>query len=417
MYILLSAFLCGISAIVLVGGIYKEKIRFYTTGFDTGFKYNEIALLWKLGKITNTDNPSMLFWSLPTLTNGIAQIVERAQQEGKDHDDDMQLFLAKLYSYRTKIEIEAAEKKGIHSTRDLNSQQKFSIILPGKGVFVSTLLNNGRSMTISIPKKKSMESDHSIWENRQITVYFWRKQDANYAFESKVIGSGLYMGEPVIYITHNDELLRAQKRKSVRAQCHMPGELYLLSKPSNGMMHVELGLSYRCLVEDVSESGALIRVGGKAMPRTKLRLSFSINNELITMFGIVHSVEYNASINQSRLHFECDKLDQKVKNTVLSFVYSTLPQREKEMYEALDQAEKEGLVEEQEEEPEEQPEQDIIIPTVMETIGENLSELNAVTDVYVNNNRYIDRFTGETMAPPAADEADDDNGEDYENDK
>ena len=53
------------------------------------------------------------------------------------------------------------------------------------------------------------------------------------------------------------------------------------------------------------------------------------------MFGVVRTVEYNESSNQSLLHFECIHLDQTMKNEVLSFVYNMLPEREKEVYEAL----------------------------------------------------------------------------------
>ena len=53
------------------------------------------------------------------------------------------------------------------------------------------------------------------------------------------------------------------------------------------------------------------------------------------MFGVVRTVEYNESTNQSLLHFECIHLDQTMKNEVLGYVYNMLPEREKEVYEAL----------------------------------------------------------------------------------
>ena len=53
------------------------------------------------------------------------------------------------------------------------------------------------------------------------------------------------------------------------------------------------------------------------------------------MFGVIRAVEYNEKLNQSRLHFECTHIDTVMKNEVLSFVYNMLPEREKEVYEAM----------------------------------------------------------------------------------
>ena len=69
--------------------------------------------------------------------------------------------------------------------------------------------------------------------------------------------------------------------------------------------------------------------------RVQIKLQFNIQNMLIIMFGVVRTVEYNETSNQSLLHFECIHLDQTMKNEVLSFVYNMLPDREKEVYEAL----------------------------------------------------------------------------------
>jgi hypothetical protein len=78
------------------------------------------------------------------------------------------------------------------------------------------------------------------------------------------------------------------------------------------------------------------------------------------MFGIVRTAEYNEAKNQSLLHFECIHIEPVMKNEVLSFVYNTLPQNEKEVFDAItltdadEKAEEAGL--ENMEPPEQSPE-------------------------------------------------------------
>jgi hypothetical protein len=81
--------------------LFKDNIKFFSTGLDSGFKLTEIFLLWKLAKLSALDDPSKLYWSLPALEKGIAAIISNAKDNGLEHSKKTQDFLAKLYAYRT----------------------------------------------------------------------------------------------------------------------------------------------------------------------------------------------------------------------------------------------------------------------------------------------------------------------------
>ena len=102
---------------------------------------------------------------------------------------------------------------------------------------------------------------------------------------------------------------------------------------------IESKNGYKCLLQDISESGALIKIGGKGRENIKIKLQFSIKSKLIIMVGIVRKVEYNQELNQSYLHFECTNIEQSMKNEILAFVYNMLPESEKEVLEAIKQTE------------------------------------------------------------------------------
>ena len=91
----------------------------------------------------------------------------------------------------------------------------------------------------------------------------------------------------------------------------------------------------------------MIRIGGKGVPNVQIKLQFNIQNMLIIMFGVVRTVEFNEASNQSLLHFECIHLEPAMRNEVLSFVYDMLPEREKEVYEALQLTDSDEQEEEQ----------------------------------------------------------------------
>ncbi len=134
---------------------------------------------------------------------------------------------------------------------------------------------------------------------------------------------------------HTANLIRTQKRNAIRSKCHIFADLYILKEKVIDYNVIETKPGYKCLLEDISENGALIRIGGKGIPNIQIRLQFQVNNRLVVMFGIVRTVEYNEELNQSRLHFECIHIEPQMKNQILSYVYNIMSDSEKEIYDAM----------------------------------------------------------------------------------
>lgn len=326
--------------LAFVYSVYKTKIKFFITGIDAGFSMSDALLLWNVSQICELDEPTTLFFSLPALTKCMTQITNQASADNQIDSPKYQTLLSKLFAYRTKIQNESDNKKGLTSTETLESGQRLRIILPGKGVFASKIINNGKMLIITIPKKNDIITiSAEEWVGKVINVYFWRKGDAQYVFDTVVVQTGIYLGKSTLYVKHSYNLTRTQKRRSVRAKCEIYADLFFIKKSDNNEQIIESKNGFRCLLQDISESGALIKIGGKGRENIKIKLQFSIQNKLIIMTGIVRKVEYNIEKNQSLLHFECTHIEQSMKNEILAYVYNMLPENEKEVLEAIRQTE------------------------------------------------------------------------------
>ncbi len=338
MYIVIAILIAAVilAALIKLYLIFKNKINFFIEGMDRKFSIKELSLLWKVANLCNLEQPVSIFISMPSLTRCISHIKSQAEKEGTLNSAKNQNILSKLYSFRTKIEKEEDKKRGLESTRSLSYKQKLRIILPGKGIFSSEIVNNARELVIRMPtQKEQITVESQDWINKSINVYLWRTGDARYVFDTKVNSAGVYMGRACLFLQHTDNLTRTNKRNAVRAKCHLQASLYILREKVIDYSTIETKPGYRCLLEDISEKGALIRIGGKGVPNIQIRLQYQLEGHLIVMFGVVRTVEYNEEHNQSRLHFECLHIDETMKNQVLSYVYNILPENEKEIFDAL----------------------------------------------------------------------------------
>ena len=326
-----------LAAIGAVYTTFKPRINFFITGLDSGFSFSEISLLWNAAELCNLDQPTSLFFSMASLTKCMTQV---SNMTSADNSQKNQLLMSKLFNYRTKIQNEADDKKGMTTTHSLDKGQTLRIIWPGKGVFTSEIVGNGNQIVINVPRQKNLiPYSADEWVGKVISIYLWRKGDARYVFDTTVTQAGLYLGKSALFIKHSANLTRTQKRKAVRLKCQIYGMLYIIKKDTVEVNAIETQNGYRCLIEDISESGALIRIGGKGAQNVKIKLQFNIQNKLILMVGVVRTVEFNQEQNQSLLHFECTHIETSMRNEVLKFVYNMMPESEKEVLEALQQTE------------------------------------------------------------------------------
>jgi c-di-GMP-binding flagellar brake protein YcgR len=311
----------------------KEKqgtwIQFFAKGKDSGFSLQEIDLLRRLAVKSQLEDPAALFWSQHQLDICIRSLVKNMRDSGEVKAED-QDFLSKLYDYRKKIEMEKPKiKKGIAGTQQIGEAQPLRVLVSGTGVFRSRVVKNiSQYMTISRPVNTRAPVGFS-WTGLLISVYFWRNDDAGYVFDSEVLDEVFSRGIASLKIAHADSLIRTQKRKAVRVKTHKPAFLYLISADEEpGGIEAVPGL--KCFLEDLSDSGCAVTIGGKAAEKMRVKVQFALDNSPVSMSGMVRSIEYKEDINRSLLHIEADELSQEVRNRVLGAVFGMLSEAEED---------------------------------------------------------------------------------------
>jgi hypothetical protein len=116
--------------------------------------------------------------------------------------------------------------------------------------------------------------------------------------------------------------LRTQKRKSVRARSRISAYLYLLKRIEGAYEKPERVPGLRALVQDLSEDGAAVAIGGRAMPGLQVKLQFGLDERSVVMSGTVRSVDFDADANRSILHVEAVTPSPRMRNAIRSFVYN-----------------------------------------------------------------------------------------------
>lgn len=314
----------------------KVMFNFYCTGFDSGFSFGQMNLVWKLARLASVEEPTVLFWSIPAINRAIASIVSITKNIGEFNSASMQEFLNKVYAYRSKLELDPPLKQGMKKSSLIRTGQRLRIVLAKNGIFTSIVLNNEGLLTISYPIPIKDNYRCFDWSKKKITVYFWRKNDAGYVFDTNVYGVGHYHGRSVLFLEHSDSLQRSQKRKTIRCPCSISAELYLLyDNTITDLNSLEIKKGIKCLLEDLSEDGALIRIGGKGQEKMPLKVQFFLGETEVVMSGTVKSVEYNETIDQSRLHFQATNITDEYKQIISLYVYSVIPEEQKQAFDAI----------------------------------------------------------------------------------
>ena len=321
-----------LAAVVLVR-LKKEQsgswIQFYAKGKDAGFSFKEMELLRRLAVRCNMEDPCSLYWSQYKLDICMRSLVHSIKMSGESENQGTQEFLSRLYDYRNKIEMEKpAVKKGLSSSRQMSEGQHLRILVAGTGVFSSQIIKVTNAYII-ITRPVNNKIPNISWDNTGISVYFWRDDDAGYVFDTNVTDEVFSKGVSSLKINHSDSLFRTQRRKTVRIKLQKPAFLYTV--PEDAVPgHIETVPGLKCILEDMSDGGCAVTVGGRAAQGIRVKIQFAVENHAVCMIGTVRSVSYNANSNRSILHVEAEKLPIDMRNLILGEVFGMLPEEDNE---------------------------------------------------------------------------------------
>ena len=327
------------AGIILITALYllrtkKEKtgknwIQFFSKGKEAGFSLRELEQIRRLSNDCNIKDPVSIFSSQKQLEICIRSVVNAVRMSGESEEPEMQDFLSRLFDYCKEVGIKNSERKSsITNSRQISEGQTLRVLVPGTGVFKSEVVKNIESyLTISRPANAKMTSSMQ-WTGLQISIYFWRDDDAGYVFDSEVIDEVFSKGISSLKVEHNDSLFRTQKRRSLRVKIRKPAYVYIVNEADPHKMEKAVGL--RCMLDDISDTGAAFTVRGQAVVGLRLKVQFSLDRIPICIPGTVRSVDYKQETNMSLIHMEADTLPTPVRNHIMCEVFDMLPEEDED---------------------------------------------------------------------------------------
>jgi c-di-GMP-binding flagellar brake protein YcgR len=349
-FFVLGAFVLVLLAIVLTLAMRGEKryswLEFYIKTHEAGLSMAEARILREAASAAGVADTTNILWSPRDLDRSIVVLLSRLRDEGRDRTREGIALMDKVYTFRKKLEFELPRYKyGIRSSRNIATGQRVRILVHGVGVMNSTIIDNhARYLVLSSPTGNRLPKDW-VWKGKKVSVYFWRREDAGYVFDSYVMDDLSIRNVPVIQVSHSESLLRTQKRKSVRARSRIPAYMYLLKRIEGAYEKAERAPGLKSVIQDISEDGVSVAIGGRAVPGLQIKVQFTLQERNIVMSGVVRSVDYDSEKNRSVLHVEAVTPSPRTRNAIRSYVYNV---RAEERASAEDGVEAEGAGETEE---------------------------------------------------------------------
>jgi c-di-GMP-binding flagellar brake protein YcgR len=296
-------------------------LRFYFQGRKAGFSSAEIRRLRILAEQSGKSDRFSLFQSSEVMDYCIRFLAQTLRVNGED-DPALQSLLARLYECRKKIYTEGP-RQGLVSSYEIEEGQNLRLIFNSVMHQSQVVKNTDQYILIIRPVNYDLRVP-PIWQGRKVSVYFWRKEDAGYVFDSEVLGEMRLKTLIALRISHSDALFRIQKRRSLRVKTHISAYLYLLLSDVAPSNELETDPGLKCFVEDLSDAGCSVAIGGKAEEGLRVKLQFELDKKPFAMSGIVRSADYEEKANRSLLHIEADPLSLEAKNAIFAEMFNVL---------------------------------------------------------------------------------------------
>ncbi len=315
--------LFGSMTLLMRGGRRYSVLEFYSRGREAGFNATEAGFIKRIAQQIGCEDPTNVFWSIRDMDSVISAVAKTYKGQKTERKRDNVLFMEKLYEFRKKLEFDQPKySTGIRSSRMIRSNQRVKVLLNNIGVFSSTVIENtDRYLVVSYPVGGRVPPKFE-WKGARLSIYFWRQDDAGYVFDTYVLEDLRIRNIPVLQLGHSGALLRTQKRKSLRMRSQMSAYLYLLNNLEGAYEKPERVPGMKCIVQDLSEDGAALIIGGKAKVGLAVKVQVYVGDDQIVISGTVRGADYNAGKNQSQLHIEAVPPSPRMSNLIRSHVYN-----------------------------------------------------------------------------------------------
>jgi hypothetical protein len=264
--------------------------------------------LHRLGRHFGIPDPNNLLLSQSHLDRGLRRIIHEGARGGLLNQPDAVKLLARVLDYRMGVEKNRPRyRRGLDSTRMIEAGQVLKLLVNGVGVFQVKVIENFRShIAVEQPTGKGAPGGHR-WKDQRLDVYFWRKGDALYYFESFVLNDPETTSlQPLLKLSHSDSMMRTQKRNALRVKVMKMGSILPLAERGPGEDVWDPAKGFQCKVTDISETGAAILVRGKVQAGRPVKLMIELGGLPVIMCGEIKASTLNAAYNVSLLHIEAN---------------------------------------------------------------------------------------------------------------
>lgn len=337
MLVLLGLLLAAglIFTVVKMGGKIKLRIKkgfhkkivpsphqFRDRAARIGFTPQETTLLYELATAAKPENPLEALWQFQFLDMIIKSVIQQCRKTGKETDTESQKFLGKLLDYRKQLTIRKLNmRKKLSSSREIPAGQEVQAILADIGIFRTKVTAHSSYFALLSPIVHDLSPDFK-WEQRKVMIFFRRRNDGEYSFNTTVIKE-IEDGkshEFVLLLHHQEILAHAQKRQSIRVVLNQEAHMYPVGDDA-GRTFAE---SKSCRLYDISDEGCAVMVHGKMNAPRAVIIQVMLDNRLVGINGECLSMQYDKAKNMSMLHIRADSIPREVKNIILAVMFGLI---------------------------------------------------------------------------------------------
>lgn len=299
-FILLALALAGLIIYSTGGNLSSGGAEFFAKGSEAGLSPTEIKTLKRAADYLHLEKPLLLLGSLEHVDKAI-HVISHHLEESQFRDAEAIDILEDLFKYRKKIELKKIERKNIIiSSREVEEGQQVKVTLgsahpPFRGKVIT---NNPESLVIDFSNDSNMSS--GVFVNGPINVYFWKKNDAGYYFESTVIDSSLGKKWK---IHHSNKLIRSQKRNNVRKEINETGYITKLEDISKRNLKPIGNNGTIIQLRNISECGIAFLINGKVSKNSALKVEFTLNGKKVIVCGLVKECIFDENRGISFVRF------------------------------------------------------------------------------------------------------------------
>jgi len=291
------------------------------------FEKSDLEVLVRCGEALSLNNADRFVRDVKVLINNLKKYIQYLYENKSEEERLNEVF--KVLMVRAKIQRYAIDNKtGLKDISKIEQGEKLTVAIPGNKYFKSVMGEKTKDYFVCSYPLEDPNLLEIQWKNLKTRVFFSKKSDAQYLFDSVILEAYGKGSHGILRIKNPSKILKKQRREFPRIECLIQAATFpvtILEKGKSWRVKIDENRKYYAEIRNISAGGFALLTDAIFETDEFIKVDFTLFDKNETVLAQVIRFSHEEKIGRNMVGLKIIKIQPSTKVAILLYTFDYFP--------------------------------------------------------------------------------------------